>query len=204
MKRRALLSMIAAAPVLGACSAWPRNPNRATNEGIIVRPEPVAQANLMELIPSGDSVFVSGEMNTDSADGLAAVIEANPEIKRVVFVDATGETGGPGGIRMGRVIRNAGLRTHLRNDSRVSGGAVDAFLGGTQRTLEDGAMVGALKGQAGNDMHLIYVEEMTGGAGYARYAYQFGGRRRPRPMTIAEIGAMAVISRPEDSVLAAN
>jgi hypothetical protein len=36
-----------------------------------------------------------------------------------------------------RAVHEAGFSTHLRNDSVISGGAIDAFLGGTQRIMEE-------------------------------------------------------------------
>ena len=100
-------------------------------------------------------------------------------------------------------MREAGFSTHLRHDSVISGGAVDAFVGGTQRTVEDGAIVGVMRG-ADVDAHKNFATEMTGGDGYARFAQEFGGKRRPRPMTIAEIGAMGIMSANVGNVLATN
>lgn len=204
LNRRHMLALLGASTLVAGCGRWPRNTNRAASEGIIVRPKPVAQANMMELVPEGDTVFLSGTINDDSTAALRVVQEANPELRRVVFLEAEGETGSDAGIALGQFLREEGLETHLRNDSRVSGAAVDAYLGGTQRSYEEGAMVGALRGQAGSEAHVAYVTQMTGGDGYARYAAQFGGRRRPTPMTIAEIGAMGVITRSQESIPAAN
>lgn len=202
MHRRRCIALLAASAALPGCALFQRREARGDNDGFIVREAPVAQANMTEIIPAGDTMFISGTINEDTATAFAAVKEGNPELKQVVFLDVDGPIGGPGGIALGRAVRAAGMRTHLRNDSRVSGGAVDAFLGGTQRTLEDGAVIAAVKGAPDLDAHRSYVTEMTGGDGYARFANEFGGRRRPRPMTIAEIGAMGVISGPEASVLA--
>lgn len=204
MNRRNVMILLGSSAALAGCGAWPRNPNRAPVEGYIVRPEPERAENMMELLPQGDTVFISGTINQDSAVALRTVKQANPDLQRAVFLDADGATGSAGGIALGRELREAGLSTHLRNDSRVSGAAVDAFLGGTRRTLEDGAMVGAVRSDGADEDYAAYVMEMTSGDGYARYVQEFGGRRRPRPMTIAEIGAMGLISRPEESVLAAN
>ena len=103
---------------------------------------------------------------------------------------------------MRRAVHEAGFSTHLRNDSVISGGAIDAFLGGTQRIMEECVVIGVARG-ADTEAHKIFATEMTGGDGYARFADEFAGRHSPRAMTIAEIGAMGIVSANAGNVLAA-
>ena len=103
---------------------------------------------------------------------------------------------------MRRAVHEAGFSTHLRNDSVISGGAIDAFLGGTQRIMEECVVIGVAHG-ADTEAHKIFATEMTGGDGYARFADEFGGRHSPRAMTIAEIGAMGIVRANAGNVLAA-
>lgn len=197
LTRRRLLALgaLGAVATLPGCAIFRRIPPvPVAREGFIVREAAVAQPNMTAFLPEGDTVYMSGEVNSDTVAGFEAVRASNPDARRLVILEAGGETGTEASIAFGRAIREAGFATHLRNDSVVSGGAVDAFLGGTRRTIEEGAVVGAARG-ANADAHKGFVAEMTGGDGYARYAQEFGGRRRPRAMTIAEIGAMGITSR---------
>lgn len=154
-------------------------------------------------LPEGDTIYLSGSINEDTATGFAAVREANPKASRLVLLEADGPAGSVAAMDFGRAVREAGFSTHLRNDSVISGGAIDAFIGGTQRTMEDGAVIAVASGQD-VEAHKSFATEMIGGDGYARFAEKFGGRRRPRPMTIAEIGAMGIVSANAGNVLAVN
>ena len=154
-------------------------------------------------LPEGDTIYMSGSINEDTATGFEAVRDANPKANRLVILQADGPSGSPVAIEFGRAVRAAGFRTHLRNDSVISGGAVDAFLGGTQRTIEDGAVIGAVR-SSDVEAHKSFTTDMVGGDGYARFADEFGGRRRPRAMTIAEIGAMGIVSANVGNVLEEN
>lgn len=202
MNKRAFLAGLGAV-VLSGCGAVRSSNVPVVRDGFVVRPKPVAQDNMTAFLPEGDTIYLSGSINEDTAAGFAAVREANPKAKRLVFLQADGPAGSPSAMRFARDVRAAGFSTHLRNDSVISGGAVDAFVGGTQRTIEDGAVIGVMRG-ADAKAHQQFAMEMTGGDGYARFAEEYGGKRRPRPMTIAEIGAMGIVSANAGNVLAEN
>ena len=201
MKRRAVLTMLAAAGLSG-CGAFGKTPVRSPEDGFIVRGTvPVRSQDATEFFVDGDTVFVSGMVNADTPTGFGAVRDANPNLKQLVMLDVKGPSGTAESIAFGSAIRTAGLTTHLRNDSSISGAGVDAFLGGTRRSLEDGAVIKAVKGD-NPDAHKIFVRQMTGGDAYARFADQYGNKRRGQVMTIAEIGAMGLISGTAREVMA--
>ena len=127
--------------------------------------------------------------------------DANPKANRLVILEADGPTGSAATMGFGRAVREADFSTHLRNESMISGGAIDAFLGGTQRIMEEGVVIGVARG-ADTEAHKGFDTEMTGGDGYARFADEFGGRHSPRAMTIAEIGAMGIVSANVGNALA--
>ena len=68
--------------------------------------------------------------------------------------------------------------------------------------MEAGVVIGVARG-ADTEAHKRFATEKTGGDGYARFADEFGGRHSPLAMTIAEIGAMGIVSANTGNVLAA-
>lgn len=202
MKRRVFLVAAGGFAVSGCALLQPKKSVvPVVRDGFIVREAPVPADNMTAFLPEGDTVYMSGTINADTAAGFAAVRAAHPDATRLVILQADGQAGSPETIAFGRAVREAGFSTHLQTDSVVTGGAVDAFLGGTQRTMEDGAVI-AVAQPADADALKGYTTDMVGGDGYARFAEQYGGKRRPRPMTIAEIGAMGITSANVGNVLA--
>ena len=201
-KRTFLLSLTALS--LSGCSLFSNLPPvPVVREGFVVKEAPVPQDNMTAFLPGGATIYLSGSINEDTAAGFAAVRDANPKANRLVILEADGPAGSAATIGFGRAVREAGFSAHLRNDSVISGGAVDDFLGGTQHTMEEGAVIAVARG-ADIEAHKGFATEMTGGDGYARFADEFGGHRRPRAMTIAEIGAIGIVSANAGNVLAAN
>ncbi len=203
MHKRTFILGLAAAGLSGCGLRRNAAPVPVVRDGFIVKEAPVAQDNMTAFLPEGDTIYMSGSVNEDTATGFAAVRQAHPQANRLVFLQADGPAGSPAAIGFGKAVREAGFSTHLRNDSVISGGAVDAFIGGTNRTMEDGAVIAVARAED-TEAHKSFATEMTGGDGYARFADEFGGRRRPRTMTIAEIGAMGIVSANDGKALAVN
>lgn len=203
MNKRAFLFGSFAFGISGCALVRPKQAVPVAQEGFVVRPAAVAQDNMTAFLPEGDTIYMSGSINEDTATGFETIRAANPKANKLVILQADGPTGSAGALRFGRAVRAAGFSTHLRNDSVISGGAIDAFVGGNQRTMEEGAVIAVVRGNNA-DAHKTFASEMVGGDGYARFAQEFGGRRRPRAMTIAEIGAMGIVSANVGNVLAVN
>lgn len=87
----------------------------------------------------------------------------------MVILEANGPAGSAAKMGFGRAVREANFSTHLCKESVISGRAVDAFLGGTQRTMEEGVVIAVARG-ADIEAHKVFAMEMTGGDGYARFA----------------------------------
>lgn len=137
--------------------------------------------------------MLSGTVNSDTPRAFAALHQAQDDVTTVHLSDLTGAPAAPEVLQLGRYIRSAGLNTHVPNEAQISGGAIDVFAGGVTRTLHDTAVV-TLRGRAEvSDVHADYIRYMLGGDGYARFAARFGSDT-PRPMTIAELGAMGLIN----------
>ncbi len=65
----------------------------------------------------------------------AAMIAAHPEIAVLEFVEAPGTHDDRANLRLGRMIRDAGLATRVREGGSVRSGAVELFLAGKTRQI---------------------------------------------------------------------
>ena len=120
-------------------------------------------------LPEGDTIYLSGSINEDTAVGFSAVHDANPKANLLVTLEANGPAGSAATMGFGRAVWEARFSTQLCKESVISGRAVDAFLGGTQRSMEEDVMIAVARG-ADIEAHKGFAKEMTGGDGYARFA----------------------------------
>jgi len=90
----------------------------------------------------GENLIMNGEINSKTLDQFNEVIEGNPEITTLVEVDVPGSLDDDTMYQLVYRVRELGLNTHLRSDSRIYSGGVDLFLGGVERSIEAGAELG--------------------------------------------------------------
>ena len=68
-----------------------------------------------------------------------AMLRDFPELKRLELLECPGTDDDRANLATGRLIRAAGLETHVPADGSVRSGAVELFLAGATRSIEDGA-----------------------------------------------------------------
>jgi len=74
-----------------------------------------------------------------SPDDFAAMLRDFPEIAALEFHDCPGTYDDIANLRLGRLIRAAGLETRVPEGGSVRSGAVELFLAGATRVIADGA-----------------------------------------------------------------
>lgn len=105
-----------------------------------------AQRPAMALAQYGPFVVASpsvarmvGSTNGRSLREFEAMLRDFPGIKTLEMVEAPGTSNDIANLAIGRKIRAAGIATHVPRGGSVRSGAVELFLAGTARTMEDGA-----------------------------------------------------------------
>jgi len=68
-----------------------------------------------------------------------AMLRDHPELEVLEMVEAPGTSHDIANLAVGRRIREAGLRTHVPDGGSVRSGAVELFLAGTSKSMDDGA-----------------------------------------------------------------
>ncbi len=68
-----------------------------------------------------------------------AMLRDYPQIAQLDFLEAPGTDDDRANLATGRLIRAAGIATHVPADGSVRSGAVELFLAGAKRTIDDGA-----------------------------------------------------------------
>ena len=99
----------------------------------------IAQFGPFRVLDGERAALVAG---TDAASPAAfkAMLAAHPGLKVIEFRDAPGTSHDIANLRLGRMIREAGLATHVPAGGSARSGAVELFLAGTRRSMDPGAL----------------------------------------------------------------
>lgn len=103
-----------------------------------VRPEAIARYGPFE-VTAPDRAALVGVTDGASPAQFAAMLRDYPDIGVLEMVDCPGTHDDIANLRLGRMIRAAGIATLVPRGGSVRSGAVELFLAGATRRIEDGA-----------------------------------------------------------------
>jgi hypothetical protein len=101
----------------------------------------------------GNAIFAAGAFERGDASRLEALLRRTPNVQVIVFRSPGGVA--DEGMAVGRVIRRAGIATHLPANTQCASACTYAYLGGTVRTMEQGARYGVHIFSASNSPGLL-------------------------------------------------
>ncbi len=177
--------------LLGACAIAENAVDRATFE---VR---------------GTTVLMGGEITTRTPATLRALLVRNPQITTVVQTVMPGSLDDEAVIEMGYLLRANGINTHLTAQSEIYSGAVDLFLAGAQRSMEQGAVIGVHSWADGfgegtsyppdapeHRSTVRYTQDMLGSADFYWFTLQAAPSDGIHEMTLDEIARFGILTQP--------
>lgn len=91
------------------------------------------------VVLDANTAAIMGSTNAGSPADFARMRMAFPNIRMVELIDAPGTVHDVANLQLGRMIRAAGISTHVPANGSVRSGAVELFLAGKTRTMEPGA-----------------------------------------------------------------
>ncbi|MDG2341169.1 MAG: alpha/beta hydrolase [Paracoccaceae bacterium] len=112
-----------------------------------------------EFSVDGSDLLMNGEINSKTLDQFNAVIAENPNIETLIELDVPGSLDDDTMYQLAYRVRELGLNTHLRSESRIYSGGVDLFLAGVERTIEAGAELGVHSWSDGVDEAMDYPRD---------------------------------------------
>lgn len=125
----------------------------------------------------GTDAIVRGDLGSRTFEQVEVLIKNHPEVDTLVLQDISGSVNDEVNVETARLVRNAGLNTHVPADGQIYSGGVDLFAAGVERTVEPGAVLGVHSWCCGPDgksadefptdspvhaTHLAYSTEMLG------------------------------------------
>ena len=114
------------------------------NERFVVQaPSDAAVAGVASFGPfrvlDGTRAALVGPTDAATPREFARMLLAFPGLRTLEMIECPGTSDDTANLRLGRMIRRAGLDTHVPADGSVRSGAVELFLAGRRRSAEPGA-----------------------------------------------------------------
>lgn len=142
------------------------------------------------IVVSNDLAEMNGATDETTPAAFARLLAAHPGIRVIRMIDCPGTENDAANLAVARMIRKAGISTHVPSDGSVRSGGVELFLAGVRRSAEPGAEFGVHSWQdedgreadevpATDPIHAEYVryyEEVGLPAPVAREFYAFTNR----------------------------
>jgi hypothetical protein len=94
------------------------------------------------IIVSATEARLNGATDEATPGQFRQMIKAYPGIKRISMIDCPGTENDDANLEVARMIRKAGINTHVPAEGSVHSGGVELFLAGLKRTYEKGAQFG--------------------------------------------------------------
>ncbi len=85
---------------------------------------------------------LNGETDSDTPALFRKMLAAYPGIKRITMIECAGTVDDEANLEVARMIRRAGIDTHVPANGSVRSGGVELFMAGVRRTHDHGAEFG--------------------------------------------------------------
>ncbi len=156
----------------------------------------------------GNDLHISGTLNTYSGLEFEEIYAAYPQINRLVLGTIGGSIDDDFTLEFGYRIRELGLATHLTSSSEIYSGGVDVFISGSQRTMEQGAIIGVhawseeegaeaadfAKDDVVHDMYIAHAVDMLGREDFYWFTIDSAPAEGMHNMTAAEIAHFGLLT----------
>ena len=91
---------------------------------------------------NGNTAIMTGDLTTKAPQQVAQLLEDNPNLEWIELLDCPGSVDDAAAYEAARMIRAAGINTRVPSDGEIASGAVDFFIAGVLREVDEGGKVG--------------------------------------------------------------
>jgi len=98
----------------------------------------------------GNTAVMTGDLTMRAPKKITSLLADNPNLEWIELLDCPGSTDDASALEAARMIRNAGINTRVLANGEIASGAVDFFIAGVQREVEQGGSVGVHSWSSGS------------------------------------------------------
>ncbi len=104
------------------------------------------------------TVVMNGDMGSRVDQQFEKLLENYPNIRLILMEECPGSRNDEEMFKAAMMVKERGINTHLLSHGVIESGAVDFFLAGTKRTMDDGGKIGVHAWSDGNSSATDYPE----------------------------------------------
>jgi hypothetical protein len=93
-------------------------------------------------VVNATEAHLNGVINEATPNQFRQMLTAYPQLKRISMVECPGTENDDANLEVARMIRRAGINTHVPANGSIRSGGVELFLAGLHRTYDKGAQFG--------------------------------------------------------------
>jgi len=121
----------------------------------------------------GNTATMTGDLTMRAPKRIEQLLEDYPDLEWIELLDCPGSLDDVAALKASRLIREAGINTRVPSQGEIASGAVDFFIAGVVREVQEGGKVGvhswsdgSLEGKdlaqdhPDHDLYLDYYTEM--------------------------------------------
>lgn len=90
-------------------------------------------------VVAADTAEMSGTVDSLTPGRFRKMMAAYPGIRRIEMIDCAGSVDEEANLQLARMVRRAGISTHVPAHGSIRSGAVELFLAGVRHTADEGA-----------------------------------------------------------------
>lgn len=161
----------------------------------------------------GTRAVMTGVIGADTPDAVRRLLRDHPDVSTIVLRQVPGSLDDEANLEAARLVRAAGLHTHVPADGTIASGGVDFFLAGTERTVDPGARLGVHswaadflglivegasfpRSHGSHEIFLAYYREMGVPEPFYWFTLESASAEGLHWMTPAEIRRFSLVLRP--------
>ncbi len=107
------------------------------------------------------TVELNGETDSDTPQQFRTLLKSHPGVRLINMVECAGTVDDEANLEVARMIRRAGIDTHVPANGSVRSGGVELFLAGVRRSREPGAEFGvhSWEDEAGHQANEVSADD---------------------------------------------
>ncbi|PXY01375.1 alpha/beta hydrolase [Marinifilum breve] len=115
--------------------------------------------DIFEVQADNKTVHMNGEIYTRTLKDFKHMLEGHPNINLIKMIEVPGSNDDETNFKIGKLLREKGINTHIVDNGMIASGGVDFFLAGVKRTKEGTVKLGVHSWSDGDGKQAIDFPE---------------------------------------------